>query len=89
MGAFDGRSFCIDVRVIARWTGSRAYEGSTIVVDVPICIGSESPEVVGAIDMIIGGFKKDQGDGNGETDKIVVCGLSIDGEEEGLDCYEG
>jgi hypothetical protein len=49
----------------------------------------ESPEVVDAADAVIGGLEKDRQDGVGETDKILVGGLSIDGEEERLGCCEG
>ncbi len=87
--AFDPRSFHVDVRVIAGRAGGWAYEGSDVVVEVPVCIGNMAPEVVDSIHTVIGGFKKDQGDGIGETDKIVIKGLSIDGKEERLGCSEG
>ncbi len=58
-------------------------------VKVSVCAGNESPEVVDAIDMVVGGLEKDRQDGVGETDKIVVGGLSIDGEEERLGRCEG
>jgi hypothetical protein len=87
--AFDARSFRIDVRVIARRVGGWAYKGSAIMVEVPVCIGNKSPEVVDAIDMVIGCFEKDRGDGVGETNKIVIDGLTIDGEEERLGYGKG
>jgi hypothetical protein len=87
--AFDARSFCIDVWVVARRMGSWANKGSAVVVEEPVSIGNKSPEIVDTTDVVIGGFQKDWGDGIGETKKIVVGGLSIDGEEECLGCYEG
>ncbi len=55
-------------------------------VEVPVCIGNESPEVVYAVDVVVGGLEKDRQDGVREMDKIVIRGLSIDGEEEHLGC---
>jgi hypothetical protein len=90
MDAFDASCFCIDVRFIAaQQTGSRAHEGSAIVVEVPVHVDTWSPEVTDTIDAFIGGLKKNQGDGVGETDKIAVNGLFIDGEEERLGCCKG
>jgi hypothetical protein len=86
MHAVDERSFRIDCRVIARQTGGQAYKGSAVVVEVPVRIGNESPEVVDAIDVVVGGLEKDRGGGIMETNKIVIGGLSIDGEEERLGC---
>jgi hypothetical protein len=59
------------------------------VVEIAICAGNEASQVVNAIDMVVGGLEKDRQDGIGETDKIVVGGLSINGEEEHLGCCEG
>ncbi len=58
-------------------------------VEVPVHIGNESPKVVDAVDVVIGGFEKDQRDGIEETDKIIIGGLSTDGEEEHLGCCKG
>ncbi len=55
----------------------------------PIHTGNKSPEVVDTIDMVVGGLEKDRQDGVGERVKIVIRGLSIDGEEERLGCCEG
>jgi hypothetical protein len=87
--AVDARSFHADVRVIARRTGGWAYKGSAIVVKIPVHAGNESPEVVDTIDAVVGGLEKDRQDGVGEMDKIIVGGLSINGEEERLGCCEG
>jgi hypothetical protein len=89
MHPVDARSFRIDHQVIACRTGGWAYDGSAVVVEVPVCIGNKTPEVLDAIDLVIGGLKKDRGDGIGETDKIIVGGLSINGEEERLGCCKG
>ncbi len=56
--------------------------------EVPVCIGNESPEVVDTVDAVVGGLEKDRQDGIREMDKIIVRGLSIDGEEEHLGCYK-
>jgi hypothetical protein len=59
MDTFGARSFCVDVRVIAHWKGGWVYKGNGVVVDVPVHVGNESPEVVDAVDMVVGGFEKD------------------------------
>jgi hypothetical protein len=59
------------------------------VVDIAIHAGNKAPQVVNAIDTVIGGLEKDRQDGVLETDKIVVRGLFINGEEERLGCCEG
>ncbi len=87
--AVNARSFSIDCRVIAGRTGGWVYEGSAVVVKIPICAGNESPKVVDAIDMVAGGLEKDRQDCIGERDKIVVGGLSINGGEERLGCCKG
>ena len=87
--AVNARSFHIDVRVIACQTGGWAYKGSAIVVKIPVHAGNESPEVVDTIDAVVGGLEKDRQDGVGEMDKIIVGGLSINGEEERLGCCKG
>jgi hypothetical protein len=51
--------------------------------------GNTSPEVVDAVDAVVSGLAKDRQDGIRETDKIVVGGLSIDGEVERLGCCKG
>ncbi len=58
-------------------------------VKIPIRTGNNSPEVVDAIDMVVGGLEKDRQDGIGETEEIIVGGLSIDGKGECLGCCEG
>ncbi len=66
--AVDARCFCIDCRIIAGRTGGWAFEGSAVVVKIPICTGNESPEVVDAVDSVVGGLDKDRQDGVGEMD---------------------
>ncbi len=58
-------------------------------VEIPVRIGNKSPEIVDTVDVVLGGLEKDRQDGIGETDEIIIGGLSIDGEEEHLGCYEG
>ncbi len=81
MNAVDTRSFRVDCRVIAGQTGGWVYKGSAVVMKILIRNGKKSPEVVDVIDMVVGGLEKDRQDGFGEMDKIIVGGLSIDGEE--------
>ncbi len=57
--------------------------------EVSVCVGNKSPEVVDTIDMVIDGLEKDWRDGVGETDNIIIGGLSIDGEEKRLGCCKG
>ncbi len=56
---------------------------------IPFCACNKSPEVVDTIDAVVGGLEKDRQYNVGETDQIVVEGLSIDGEEEHLGCCKG
>jgi hypothetical protein len=58
-------------------------------VEIAIRAGNEAPQVVDAIIVVVGCLEKDWRDGVCETDKIVVGGLSIDGEEERLGCCKG
>jgi hypothetical protein len=60
--AVDARSFRV-VRVPARRMDGWAYEGSAIVVKIPVGTGNESPEVVDAINMVVGGLEKNRQDG--------------------------
>jgi hypothetical protein len=85
MNAVDARSFRIDHWVIACRMGGWAHEGSAVVMEISV----KSPEVMDAVDTVVGGLEKDRQDGIGETDKIVVGGLSINGEEERLGCCKG
>ncbi len=39
------------------------YEGSAVVVKIPICAGNESPQVVDAVDAIVGGLEKARWEG--------------------------
>jgi hypothetical protein len=86
MHAVNARSFRIVCRVVARRMGGWAYKGSTVVVELPVRVGNKSPEIMDDVDLVVGGLEKDGRDGVRETNKIVVGGLSIDGEEERLGC---
>ena len=68
--------------------GGWVYEGGAVVMKIAICAGNESPEIVDAIDAVVSGLENDRPDGIGETDKIVIGGLSIDREEECMGCYK-
>jgi hypothetical protein len=87
--AVDARGFRVDRRIIACRTGGWVYERSNVVVEVPVCVGNESPEAVDTVDAIVGGLDNDKGDDVGETDEIIIEGLSIDGEKERLGCCKG
>jgi hypothetical protein len=89
MNSVDATSFRIDHWVVARRTYGRAHKRTAVVMEVPVCIGNKSPEVVDTIDAVLGRLEKDGHAGIGETDKIVIGGLSISGEEERLGCCEG
>ncbi len=56
--------------------------------EIAIRAGNKAPQVVDAVDTVIGGLEKDRQNGIGEMDEIAVGGLSIDGEEERLGCCE-
>ncbi len=58
-------------------------------VEIAICAGNKAPQIVDAIDAVVGSLEKDRQDGVRETDEIVVGGLSIDGKEECLGCCKG
>ncbi len=60
MNAVDVRTFCIACRVIAFWMGGWVYKGSAVVVKIPVCTGNKSPEVVDAVDAVVGGLEKDR-----------------------------
>ncbi len=75
--------------VVTGQTGGWAYKGSAVVMETAIHAGNEAPQVVDAVDAVVGCLEKDWQDGVGETDKIVIRGLSINGEEERLCCCKG
>jgi hypothetical protein len=52
--------------------------------EIAIPAGNKAPQVVDAVDAVVGCFDRDWHDGVCEMDEIVVGGLSIDGEEERL-----
>jgi hypothetical protein len=56
----DARSFRVDCRIIAHRMGGWAYDGSAVVVKVHVHIGNESPEVVDAVDVVVGELEKDR-----------------------------
>jgi hypothetical protein len=87
--AINARSFCGDPRIVTGRAGGWAYEGSAVVMEIATHAGNKAPQVVDAVDMVVGCLEKDWRDGVGETYKIIVEGLSIDGEEECLGCYQG
>ncbi len=63
VNAVDARSFRGDCRVVAGWTGGRAYKGSVIMVEIAIHAGNKAPQVVDAIDAVVSCLEKDRQDG--------------------------
>ncbi len=63
MNTVNARSFHVDCRVIEGQTGGWTYEGSAVVVEIAIHTGNKSPQVVDAVDVVVGGLKKDRQDG--------------------------
>ena len=57
--AVDTRSFHIDCRVVTGQMGGWAYKGSAIMVEIVIGAGNEAPQVVDAIDAVVGCLEKD------------------------------
>jgi hypothetical protein len=43
--------------------GGWAYKGSAVVVEITIHAGNEAPQVVDAVDVVIGGLEKNRQDG--------------------------
>jgi hypothetical protein len=58
----DTRIFHVDWQVITGPMGGWAYKGSTVVVEIAIRAGNKAPQVVGAIDAVVGGLEKDRQD---------------------------
>jgi hypothetical protein len=61
--AVDARSFCGDCWIVTGQTGDWPYEGSTVMVEIAIHAGKEAPQVVDAVDAVIGCLEKDRRDG--------------------------
>jgi hypothetical protein len=55
----NARSFCGDCRVVTGRTGGWAYKGSAKMVEIAIHAGNEAPQVVDAVDVVIGCLEKD------------------------------
>ena len=51
--AFDARCVIRNVRVVDRWTGGWASEDEAVVVEVPVGVGNEPPEVLDAVGAIV------------------------------------
>ncbi len=61
--AINARGFCCDCRVVTGRMGGWAYKGSTIVMEIAICAGNKAPQVVDAVDTVVGYLEKDWQDG--------------------------
>jgi hypothetical protein len=57
--AVNARSFRGDRWVVTGRTGGWVYEGSTIMVEIAIHTGNKAPQVVDAVDAIVGHIEKD------------------------------
>ena len=79
--AFDARCALRNVRVVDRWTGGWAYKGKAIVVEVPVGVGNEPPEVLDADGAIVRDLEEDGCECVVDANEIVVGGLSCNGEE--------
>ncbi len=79
--AFDARCAFRDVQVVDRWTGGWAYKGKAVVVEVPVGVGDEPPEVLDAVGAIVRDLEEDGREGVVDANEIFVGGLSCDGEE--------
>ncbi len=51
--AFNASCALHDGRVVDRWTGGWAHKGKAVVVEVPVGVGNEPPEVLDAVDAIV------------------------------------
>ncbi len=79
--AFDARCALLDGRVVDRRAGGWAQKGEAVVVEVLIRVGDEPPEVLDAMSAVVGDHLQDGRKRVVDADKIVVVGLSCDGEE--------
>ena len=52
-GAFDSRCALRNGRVVDRWTGGWVHEGKAVMVEVPVGVSDEPPEVLDAIGAIV------------------------------------
>ena len=86
---FDARWVVGNVRVIDCWMGGWAYEGKAAMVEVPVGVGDEPSEVLDAIGAIVRDLDEDGREGVVDANKIVIGGLSCDGEESRCGGSEG
>jgi hypothetical protein len=57
--AIGARSFRSDCRVITGRTGDWVYKGSAVVMKIAIRAGNEAPQVMDAVDAVVGCLEKD------------------------------
>ncbi len=86
---FDARHIIGNVRIIDRQMGSRVYEGKAVVMKVPVHIGNKPQKTLFSIDAVARDCEEDGGEGVVDADKIVIGGLSNDGEEGCFGVSEG
>ena len=63
------------------WTGGWAYKGEAVLVEVPVGVGDEPPEVLDAVGAIVRDLEEGGHKGVIDANKIVVSGLSYNREE--------
>ena len=56
---FDARCVIGNIRVINHRTGSWAYKGKAVVMEVLVCVGNESPEILDAIGAVVCDLEED------------------------------
>ena len=78
---FNARCVVSNVRVIDHWTGGWAYEGEAIVVEVPVGVSNEPPEILDAVGAIVHDLEEDGRKGVVNANKILFGGLSCNGEK--------
>jgi hypothetical protein len=65
------------------------YEGKAVVMKVPVHIGNKPQKTLFSIDAVARDCEEDGGEGVVDADKIVIGGLSNDGEEGCFGVSEG
>ena len=78
---FNARCVIGNVWVIDRRTGSWVYKGKAVVMEVPVRVGYKPPEILFTIAAVVRDCEEHGRKGVIDADKIVVSGLSNDGEE--------
>ncbi len=62
VNAVDARSFRGDCQVVTGRTGGWAYKGSAVMMEIAIHAGNKAPQVVDAIDVVVGCLENNRQD---------------------------